>query len=213
MRTTGIGSYTMAYGNGIDFANLKQSNTKDATASDKTSGTSGGKTSATGAYAGATSGTLALQLRSLFEGMKLSGGSQVSFASLQKYREGLEASFSETVRKDLLALGVDKDIEFRLASDGQGGVSVVSNHADKAKIEKYFKDNPDMVAKFNDIQALTGLDQARKAQQISPAALRTRIQMESMALWFDSTSNGGGSSILDFNMQASNFLASINRRV
>ncbi len=213
MRTTGIGSYTMAYGNGIDFANLKQSNTKDATASDKTSGTSGGKTSATGAYAGATSGTLALQLRSLFEGMKLSGGSQVSFASLQKYREGLEASFSETVRKDLLALGVDKDIEFRLASDGQGGVSVVSKHADKAKVEKYFKDNPDMVAKFNDIQALTGLDQARKAQQISPAALRTRIQMESMALWFDSTSNGGGSSILDFNMQASNFLASINRRV
>lgn len=213
MRTTGIGSYTMAYGNGIDFANLKQSNTKDATASDKTSGTSGGKTSATGAYAGATSGTLALQLRSLFEGMKLSGGSQVSFASLQKYREGLEASFSETVRKDLLALGVDKDIEFRLASDGQGGVSVVSNHADKAKVEKYFKDNPDMVAKFNDIQALTGLDQTRKAQQISPAALRTRIQMESMALWFDSTSNGGGSSILDFNMQASNFLASINRRV
>ena len=83
MRTTGIGSYTMAYGNGIDFANLKQSNTKDATASDKTSGTSGGKTSASGAYAGATSGTLALQLRSLFEGMKLSGGSQVSFASLQ----------------------------------------------------------------------------------------------------------------------------------
>lgn len=60
---------------------------------------------------------------------------------------------------------------------------------------------------------LPGLDQARKAQQISPAALRTRIQMESMALWFDSTSNGGGSSILDFNMQASNFLASINRRV
>ena len=213
MRTTGIGSYTMAYGNGIDFANLMQSNTKDATASDKTPGISGGKTSATGAYAGATSGTLALQLRSLFEGMKLSGGSQVSFASLQKYREGLEASFSETVRKDLLALGVDKDIEFRLASDGQGGVSVVSNHADKAKVEKYFKDNPDMVAKFNDIQALTGLDQARKAQQISPAALRTRIQMESMALWFDSTSNGGGSSILDFNMQASNFLASINRRV
>lgn len=215
MRATGIGSYTQAYGMGFDFKAMRQAEAQDSGSSAKagSAATDKASTASKNTSAPQVYGSIALQLRSLFNSMGVSGGSQMSFASLQKYRESLETSFSDTVRKDLTALGVDKDIEFRLTSDGQGGVNVVSSHADKAKVEKYFKDHPDMVAKFNDIQALTGLDQARKAQQLSPAALRTRIQMESMSLWFDSTSNGGNVSILDFNMQGANFLAGLNRKV
>ena len=128
----------------------------------------------------------ASSLQKIFDEIaKLTGGT-VTFAKVKEYQQELQRQFNEAVKQDLQEMGVDPDIEFTLASDGKGGIKVLTDSADKEKIEIYFKLNPDMVTAFNKLQALSNLDKARREQGSSIEDLKSRIQMESLAQWWSS---------------------------
>jgi hypothetical protein len=80
-------------------------------------------------------------------------------------------------------LSVSSDAKFTLQSNSDGSVTVESSDAaTKAAVQAFFDDNPALVKKFNQIQALSGLDDARKSLQISPSEMRKRIEVESMPI-------------------------------
>lgn len=81
-------------------------------------------------------------------------------------------------------LGVDQNISFSLQIDADGNLKVISDHPDRDKVQRFFDENPELVKKYRQIETLSGIDDARKAMQISPSAMRKRIQIESMASWW-----------------------------
>ena len=82
------------------------------------------------------------------------------------------------------SLGVDPNIKFSIQVNDDGSVTVISDHADRDKVQQFFDDNPDLIKKYRQIETLSGIDDARKAMQVSPTAMRKRIQIESMAAWW-----------------------------
>ncbi|MDD4702030.1 MAG: hypothetical protein PHI96_07400 [Desulfovibrio sp.] len=89
----------------------------------------------------------------------------------------------------LNSLGVDANVKFSLQVNTDGSVSVISDSADKAKIQQFFDANPSLVKQYQQVEALSGLDDARKAMQISPSEMRKRIQVESLAAWWSGSGN------------------------
>lgn len=81
-------------------------------------------------------------------------------------------------------LSVDQNISFSLQIDADGNLKVISDHPDRDKVQRFFDENPELVKKYRQIETLSGIDDARKAMQISPSAMRKRIQIESMASWW-----------------------------
>lgn len=81
-------------------------------------------------------------------------------------------------------LGIDPNINFSLQFDDDGKLVVISDHPDAAKVQQFFNENPELVKKYQQIETLAGIDDARKAMQISPSEMRKRIQIESMASWW-----------------------------
>lgn len=157
----------------------------------------------------ATSGLMTAQgrteLSKALDAMKKAGYTRFSFNDVEDYRKQLEAKFSETVKADLKEMGVDPDIEFNLTMDAKGSLSVISNHPDKAAVQAYFEDNPEMVDVFKHIQALSNL---KKAQTRAPdqAAEYTRnlklnLQAEAVQAFFATTDNNG----MDYFNQIANF--------
>lgn len=180
--------------------------TKNSTATDTTSKIAANFTSTT---TQATSGLLSTEgreeLAKALDSMKKAGYTSFSFADVEKYRQSLESQFAEAVRSDLTEMGVDPDIQFNLVLDASGNLQVVTDHADKAVIEQYFADNPEMVDVFKHIQALSNL---KKAQSRSPdqAAefsknLKLSLQAEAVQAFFAATDNNGQ----DYFSQIANF--------
>lgn len=95
----------------------------------------------------------------------------------------------KTLAKGLESLGVAANAKFSLQTNDDGSVSVISDSADKNSIQQFFDDNPGLIKKYRQIEALAGLDDARKAMQVSPSELRKRIQIESMASWWAGSGN------------------------
>lgn len=149
---------------------------------------------------------------SAMDAMGIPKNGNVTFGQISAYKEKLEKEYGDKLKTDLEKLGVDKDIKFQLKLGKNGSMEVVSDHPDKAKVQKYFDDNPDMVKKYKEIQSLADLDNARKNMQMNPTDLRKRIQVESLAAWWDQGGNGG-SSIGDFSGGDMAFYKGINATV
>lgn len=81
-------------------------------------------------------------------------------------------------------LGVDPNINFTIKIGDDGSLTVVSDHPDRDKVQRFFDENPDLVKKYLQIETLSGIDDARKAMQLAPSEMRKRIQIESMASWW-----------------------------
>lgn len=81
-------------------------------------------------------------------------------------------------------LGVDPNINFSIQIGDDGSLTVVSDHPDRDKVQRFFDENPDIVKKYRQIETLSGIDDARKAMQLAPSDMRKRIQIESMASWW-----------------------------
>ena len=81
-------------------------------------------------------------------------------------------------------LGIDPNINFTIQIGDDGSLTVVSDHPDRDKVQRFFDENPDLVKKYLQIETLSGIDDARKAMQLAPAEMRKRIQIESMASWW-----------------------------
>lgn len=163
-------------------------------------------------YGNSTANALSSLVSETLAGMGLSAGDSVSFRTIMEYRDKLGKEFESKVKADLKELGVDENVKFQVVSNKDGGVSIISDSPDKAKIEKYFADNPDMVKAFNKIQSLTNVEEARKSQNVDVAATRQRIQVESMTAWFTNTGKGV-SSIMDFTGGTSSLMAGLNKVV
>lgn len=110
----------------------------------------------------------------------------VNNAALNDIQAGFDKSrdIGEKLIGGLGDLGIDKNINFSIQVDADGNLKIISDHPDAAKLQKLFDANPDLVKKYRQIETLAGLDDARKAMQISPSAMRKRIQVESMVAWW-----------------------------
>ena len=89
----------------------------------------------------------------------------------------------------LAGLGIDPDITFSLQVESDGSVTINSSHPDADKLRQLFADTPELTKQYAQVQALSGIEDARAALQIEPSAMRTRLQMETIASsWFSSQS-------------------------
>jgi len=123
-----------------------------------------------------------------------------------------KSTLGSTINSGLNSLGVDADVKFTLQVNTDGSATVVSDSADKAKIQQFFDDNPALVKQYQQIEALSGLDDARKAMQIAPSEMRKRIEVESMAAWW-SGSNSSSSYFGSYSDGNMSVLAGLNLSV
>ncbi|MDE5832616.1 MAG: hypothetical protein K2H64_06475 [Desulfovibrio sp.] len=95
-----------------------------------------------------------------------------------------ETDLGKKIYSALDDLGIDKNVTFSIKLNDDGSYEIISDHPDADKVRAFFKENPDLLKKFMQIETLAGIDDARKSMQISPAEMRKRIQIESMAAWW-----------------------------
>lgn len=100
-----------------------------------------------------------------------------------------QSSAGNKIREGLEGLGVDPNINFSIQVNNNGSVTIISDHPDRDKVERFFDEHPEMVKKYRQIETLSGIDDARKAMQISPSDMRKRIQIESMSAWWAGSGN------------------------
>lgn len=112
-------------------------------------------------------------------------------SDLKDIQTGLDKSseVGEKLAAGLNNLGIDKNINFSIQIDADGSFKVISDHPDAAKLQQFFDEHPELVKKFKQIETLAGIDDARKAMQVSPTAMRKRIQIESMSAWWAESGN------------------------
>jgi len=207
----GVDSISSSYG--LSFLQLKQNGADSSGSNAAASSAYQGNAQAAGAYSGTSDmlGTLSVAIKSAMDALGLSKNDRVTFASLHEARILLEEAFTAQVKDDLKKLGVDENIEFRLVTNNQGGVDVISTHADAEKIERYFRNNPEMVKKFQEIQALSNVEEARKARGDNVKAIRDRLQVESMVAWFADSGQGMQQMMQYEDMQAVYSAAGLNK--
>lgn len=155
---------------------------------------------------------LQLAVSSTLAGMGLGPNDKVTFSTILAYKDKLQNEFDTKVKDGLKKAGIDENAKFQLVSKEEGGINVITDHADKAKIEKFFEDNPELVKEFNKIQALNNVEESRKQQQLDVNAIRQRIQIESMTAWFAGTGSGVNS-IMNFSGGGASFATGINTLV
>lgn len=210
MQIGGLGSYN-SYGYAQQLLDQNASATNNSNGSTGNSKT--GSASNTTSYL-STSGLkdLTTLISSIMDTMGLGKNDPVSFGQITAYKQKLEKEYGDKLEKDLAELGVDKSIKFQLQLDKNGKMQVTSDHPDKDKVQKYFDDNPEMVKKYKEIQGLADLDNARKQMQVDPTSMKKRIQVESMAAWWQDVGSAS-SSIGDFSGGDMSFYKGINTTV
>ena len=123
------------------------------------------------------------------------------------------SKLGSTLNTGMKSLAVSSDAKFTLKANENGSISVESSDAaTKAAVQKFFDSNPALVKKFGQIQALSGLDDARKSLQVSPSDLRKRIEVESMAAWW-AGSGSTGSSFGNYSNGSLSMLSGLNLSV
>lgn len=147
------------------------------------------------------------------DGMGLSPTDKVTFSTIISYREQLQTEFDTKVKEGLNEAGLNKNTKFQLVSGEEGEIKVIADSPEKEKIEKFFKNNPDLVKQFEKIQALNNVEESRKQQKIDINAVRERIQIESMMAWYSGSGEGGINSIMDFSGGQTSFFSGINKHV
>jgi hypothetical protein len=127
--------------------------------------------------------------------LKVTGAESPDTEDLAAVQGALDGSAAgKAIHDGLGSLAVAEDAAFTLKVNADGGVTIESaDPAVKAAVQRFFDGNPELVKKFRQIEALSGLDDARKAMQISPSEMRRRIEIESLASWWAGTGNGNAS--------------------
>ncbi len=113
-------------------------------------------------------------------------------AALQEFLT--DNNVGQSLKDGLASVGIDPNIDFRLTVE-DGKVVVNSSHPDAVKVQALIDADEQLSKDYLQIDALAGLDAARKSMQVEPSTMRTRIQMESMVAWW---ANTGTSSIGSF---------------
>ncbi|MFH1914859.1 MAG: hypothetical protein ABIK45_11355 [Pseudomonadota bacterium] len=137
-------------------------------------------------------------VESLLADIPKSNGTKLTFQDVFDYRDSRNKAWSEQFEADMKALGVDTSIDIKLSLDAAtGAVTAQKNHPDKAIIDKYFIDNPEMAEQFGEgvqLSKLTGLAE----RKLTNAELRQQLSLQSMSIWFEANASassmfsGGG---------------------
>jgi hypothetical protein len=98
------------------------------------------------------------------------GAGGTSQATAQQAQNALQ-SFQQRLLQLMSESQVDTSQEFRLQSDGQGGVQVVSNSLDSDKITTIFHDHPELVAQFQSLAQTFTQFRAADPTQVAADAL------------------------------------------
>lgn len=204
--------------NAYSYYNDLQKNSESTTSATLHSLSSGAPSSE---VSGLLTATGRAELKKALDAMKADGHTNFTFNEIERYRQIKELEFTAQIKEDLKELGVDPEVRFTLVVDSTGKVSVLSDHADKAVIEQYLANNPDMVEDFKHIQALSNL---KRTQQKASAQgseftrdLKTTLQSEALQAFFATMDNGGQdyfSQIANFNADdTSSWFLGLNQKV
>ncbi len=129
---------------------------------------------------------LAQAAQAAFDGLGLGPSNKVTFGRIEEYRESLKEDFASSVTKGLSEAGVSDDAIYQVVTKyNSEGVEIVTDSADKLKIEQFFRDNPDLVDQFKQIQYLDNLERATSQQSISANMMATKAQLQSMSSLFN----------------------------
>jgi hypothetical protein len=135
--------------------------------------------------------SMSSQLSSLVEltkyamdAMGISADGRVTFSQIGKYREQLQETFNKNVSDGLVKAGIENPESLKFAITDEGAIMVVGDHPDSQKIQQFFDDNPELIKTFQQIEALAGIDEARKKMQVAPHEMKKRLQIENMAAWW-----------------------------
>lgn len=142
--------------------------------------------------------TIRSQIDSILANIPKGSDNKLSFKEVQDYYEEQKQLWDDTVKADLEKLGVNTYKQFPLSYDpAEGTVTVAEGHPDKAKIDSYFKANPETVDKFEEIIQIGKLTRSSQ-QSFTPQEIKQSIQQSAMAVWFQDNSDpsswfsGGG---------------------
>lgn len=128
-----------------------------------------------------------------------------------------ESDFQVLVSGYLKALGVDEEIEFKVALDGNGKIIVNTSHGDKDKVQQFFDNNPELSDEFKNIESLKNLQKSMETNQsMNQADIRRNIQLENLDAFFqgmDSGNDTGTPLIMAYGKNSILALAGVNLNV
>lgn len=105
--------------------------------------------------------------------------------------ERKETEFQLLVATSLKALGVDEDIEFKIALDENGKIIVNSSHEDKDKVQNFFDNNPELADAFKGIESLKNLQKnMENSRSMDTTSIRKSVQLENMNAYFQGIEQG-----------------------
>lgn len=131
---------------------------------------------------------------------RLGYSGRVTATAIDQQKEKLEKAFEAQVKGDLKKLGVDENIDFRVALDQAGNIVVKTDSPDKDKVEAYFKDNPGYAQVLKDIQTLSNAKRQTGSGIVNMTDLRKTLQSQYISSFFlDSMgANGFATNTLSF---------------
>lgn len=109
---------------------------------------------------------------------------------------------------------ISPDVDFTLKSNSD--LSVTVNAADakfQSVLQGFFDEHPSIVQDFQRQEALSEIDNARKFLSLSPSEMRTRLQLESIASWWDTQSSSTNQSFGSYSSGVFSALNGINLSV
>jgi len=137
-------------------------------------------------------------VESLLADIPRSNGNKLTFQDVYDYRDSRNKEWSERFEADMQKLGVDTSIDIKLSLNGSTGeVTAQKGHPDKAVIDQYFIDNPEMAEGFEEglqLSKLTALTESK----LTSSELRQQLSLTSMSIWFENNTSasslfsGGG---------------------
>ncbi|MCR4666476.1 MAG: hypothetical protein K5657_04180 [Desulfovibrio sp.] len=125
-----------------------------------------------------------------------------------------EAELGALIASSLQSERVDPKLDFSLKTNEDDSVTV--NCADakySSLIQAFFQENPSLISDYQRSDVLSKIEEVRKSMQLSPSDMRTRLQLESMVAWWDSSEQSSTSSFGIYSGGAFSQLHGINLNV
>lgn len=159
------------------------------------SGTSATSTAASAGYQGKSTVASLVELTQFaMDAMGVGKNERTSFSQISNYKKQLEKEYSQALQSALTAAGLPQDVSFRLQQQSDGSLKVVgSDEAQTATIQNIFDNNPALTRQYANIQGLADLESARKSLSVSPTEMKKRIQIESIAAWWQNSDTSANS--------------------
>jgi len=99
-------------------------------------------------------------------------------------------AFFASLASSLGSVTLDPNIDFTLNVNEDDSLSVnCANKEYQEILEGFFRENPSIVSDFKRTEALSNIEKARKFMQLPASKMRTRLQIESIARWWDTSGN------------------------